>query len=103
MGDITTDLELMKMLAKTVAEETVREMLDQVRGEISEQIDRQFKTYFGDMTATQHAVDHNRLGKVLERMDKTVDNLWGKVIDSFWKIAAGAILAGYVFAGKLPH
>ncbi|MFM0095692.1 hypothetical protein PQQ87_08765 [Paraburkholderia nemoris] len=102
MGE-TKDLELMKMLAKTVAEETVREMLDQVRGEISEQIDRQFKTYFGDMTATQHAVDHSRLSKVLDRMDKTVDGLWSKVIDTFWKIAAGVVIAGYMFGGKLPH
>lgn len=103
MGETNQDLELMKMLAKTVAEETVREMLDKVRDEISNQIKDQFAVYFGDMTATQHAVQHNRIGHVLDRMDKTVDNLWSKIIDAVWKIGVGALAAGYLLGGKLPH
>jgi hypothetical protein len=99
----TSDLELMKMLAKTVAEETVREMLDQVRGEISDQIDRQFKSYFGDMTATQHAVDHASLTKILGRLEKVGNDLWTRGVDLVWKVAGIVVLAGFLFGGKLPH
>ncbi|MDE2465573.1 MAG: hypothetical protein KGO02_17940 [Alphaproteobacteria bacterium] len=93
MGD-TTNLELMKMLAKTVAEETVREMLDQVQGQISEQIDRQFKTYFGDMSASKHAIEHSRIEKLLDRMDKISDNFWGQVVGTIIKWGLGIFVAG---------
>lgn len=99
--DSAKDLELMKMLAKTVAEETVREMLDKVRDEISAEIKGQFSVYFGDMTATEHAVSHNRLGHILTRMDKTADTVWSKVIDGAWKAAIAAIAAFAIFGSKL--
>ena len=90
-----SQMEVMKALTKSIVEDTVRQLREEIRHEIREEIRREFKSHFGDMTPSEHAVQHSRLDKFLNLTDHLTQNFWGQLIGGVVKWAAGLFLVGY--------
>ena len=81
-------MEVMKALTKSIVEDTVRQLREEIRHEIREEIRREFKSHFGDMTPSEHAVQHSRLDKFLNLTDHLTQNFWGQLIGGVVKWAS---------------
>ena len=103
---VIVDLKMVKdfaeSVAKTAASEIAQELREemysqhrQLREEILEGVRKEIQAYHGDMTPTEHAVQHNRMSRILKWMDRTTDNVWGQVISSAIKFIIFMFLVGY--------
>lgn len=88
-------LELMKILARSVAEEVVKELKEEIRAEIREEIRREFKNHFGDLSPAQHAIQHSRFESFLQKVDGLSTNIWGSVVSTGVKWVLGLVAVGY--------
>lgn len=102
------DKEIIKMLAETVADRIGNKLRDEARDENARlrlelkeelrlEIQREFKNHFGDMQPSTHIVQHARIDRFLNTVDKLSDNFWGRVIGNILLWGAAATVLGYVF------
>ncbi|MEO9387037.1 MULTISPECIES: hypothetical protein [Chromobacterium] len=82
----TTDIQMMERLARIIAREMIDEVKESIKAEVREEIRKEFKAHFGDMTPTQHAIDHSQLTRMLNNLDRMSGSFWGGVLS---KIIAG--------------
>lgn len=84
------DVQMMERLARVVAKEVV----DDMKGEIRDEIRKEFRAYFGDMTPTQHAIEHDHLKRMLDRLDRVSGGFMGGLASK-----AGVLIAGLIVLG----
>lgn len=86
------DVQMMERLARIVAKEVV----DDMTGEIRDEIRKEFRAHFGDMTPTQHAIEHDHLKRMLDRLDQVSGGFMGGLASK-----AGVVIAGLIILGTL--
>ena len=78
-----------------IAQIVAREVLQGLRDEVGEEVDKRLKAYLGDMTATQHA----NLDKLLNRMDAISSGFFGGVVSKVTSFLITALLLGLAAYG----
>lgn len=94
-GLTPTDVELMKALAQTVAEETVKKLREEIRQGIKDTVATEVKQAFGEMSPIEHAIQHRRFNDFLNWTDNISKTFWGGLIGGFAKWVGGIFLLGY--------
>lgn len=82
-----------------IAKIVVREVLHGLRDEVGEEVDKRLKAYLGDMTATQHSIQHANLDKLLNRMDAISSGFFGGVASKVTSFLITALLLGLAAYG----
>ena len=82
-----------------VARMVGRELLQSLRGDVGEEVDKHLKAYLGDMTATQHSIQHANLEKLLTRMDAISSGFFGGVVSKIASYLITALLLGLAAYG----
>jgi len=82
-----------------IAQIVAREMLQNLRADVGEEVDKRLKAYLGDMTATQHSIQHANLEKLLTRMDAMSSGFLGGVVSKITSFLITALLLGLAAYG----
>lgn len=91
------DIQMMERLARVIAKEVVDDLKVEVRAEVRDEIRKEMRAYFGDMTPTQHAVEHNHLSRMLERLDKVSGGFLGGIANRVG-VGIAVLLIGGAYA-----
>lgn len=94
------DIQMMERLARIIAKEVVDDLKAEVRAEVRDEIRKEMRAYFGDMTPTQHAVEHSHLSRMLGRLDKAAGSFLGGVASKIGVALVAILLIGVVAWGK---
>ncbi|MCS5982293.1 hypothetical protein LNO78_29090 [Klebsiella pneumoniae subsp. pneumoniae] len=87
-----------------IAQIVAREVLQGLRDEVGEEVDKRLKAYLlGDMTATQHSIQHANLDKLLNRMDAISSGFFGGVVSKVTSFLITALLLGLAAYGVKRH
>ncbi|MCG5512869.1 hypothetical protein [Ectothiorhodospira shaposhnikovii] len=84
--------------ATKVAQELRHEMQmenKKLRDELLEGVRNEIKLYHGDMTPTEHAIQHARINRFLSWMDRTSQNVWAQVLKTIVSAMLFLFLLGY--------
>ena len=100
-AQVTMDMELMKALAESIAAQTVKELGKELKQEIRGEIQKEFQRYFGDITPTQHAVQHSRIDKLLNILDRTTSNFLTRIIGNLLVYGVILVVLGHAYWDKL--
>jgi len=107
------DMESLKLITDSVARTAANEVADQLekkmteqhtklKNEITDEFRRDLKGYFGKLEADEHIIQHRRIDKLLNFLDKTGENLVGRVITQLFLWGAVLLVIGYAAFGKTP-
>lgn len=77
-----------------VAQIVAREVLSNLREDVGEEVDKRLKAYLGDMTATQHSVQHANLDKLLSRMDAISSGFLDGIVSKITSFVLSAVCIG---------
>lgn len=105
-AELKLDLQIVKEIAEAAAiatanrvahnlREDVRAEHAEMRADLMETIRKEISTYHGDMTASEHAIQHSRIDRYLAWMDRLSQNFWGGIAAAFLKVVVGLFLLGY--------
>lgn len=94
------DIQMIERMARIIAKEVVDDLKVEVRAEVRDEIRKEMRAYFGDMTPTQHAVEHDHLNRMLNRLDKAAGNFFGGVVSKIGAAIIALLLIGIVAWGK---
>ena len=105
-AEIELSVQMMKEVAEVAAKSAAHEVANSIREEmrmenqrlkeeIIEEVKAEIKSYHGDMTPTQHAVQHSRMDRFLNWTDKMNQNFWGQLIAGFVRWLMIVFLIGY--------
>lgn len=86
VGEVTS--EMIERIVKQTAKEVVSSLQNDIREQITEEVSRGLKSHFGDMTPTQHSVQHANIEKLLTRLDNLSSGFYGGIVS---KIASALI------------
>ncbi|EOF5090462.1 hypothetical protein ACK1G0_004024 [Salmonella enterica] len=86
--------EQVERIAAIVAREVVGKLGKELRDEIGQEVNDQLKTYFGDMTAAQHSIQHSNLDKLLNRLDTISSGFFGGIVSKVTSILITALILG---------
>ena len=86
--------EQVERIAAIVAREVVGKLGKELREEIGQEVNDQLKTYFGDMTPSQHSIQHSNLDKLLNRLDAISSGFFGGIISKITSFLITALLLG---------
>jgi ribosomal protein S13 len=99
------DQENLMTIAREVAKATVDEMgvrLDErdkkLRESIVEDVRKELKSYFGDQSASDHLIEHNRIAKFLTWVDGLGKNFWSSLISNVIRSAVTGAIAVLVYS-----
>ena len=94
------DMEILRLLAQSVAEETVHKLREDVREDIRNELHAQIKTeiarYFGETSPSQHVLQHSRMERFLAKLDSLSDNFWGTIVKGVVNWGLTLFLLGYL-------
>lgn len=105
------DMESLKLIADSVARTAASEVADQLEAkmteqhtrlkkEITDEFRRDLKGYFGKLEADEHIIQHRRIDKLLNFIDKTGENFLGRIISQLLLWGAILLVVGYAAFGK---
>lgn len=100
------NIQIMKELAEAAAHSAAQQIAREVREEMRDEhgklkkeliheVRKEIKAYHGDMTPTEHAVQHERMDRFLGLMDKMNQSFWGQMLSGVVKWAIMIFLIGY--------
>lgn len=100
-------LELMRQIAESAAESTARKLREELRDEwreeariLREEVKRtirdEIKHYHGDMTPTEHAIQHNRMSRLLDFTDNIQQSVWKATVSFVVRWGLVIMLGAYV-------
>lgn len=104
--ELDLDVKVMKQIAESAAEAAVRKVtaelrkefkadMETLRREIVAAVREENRAYHGDLTPSQHAIQHDRINKFLEWMESMNKNFWGQIIAGLVKWVFVIFLIGY--------
>lgn len=104
--EVKLDLEIVKEIAEAAAvaaanrvvhklREDVRAEHAEMRADLMDTVRREISSYHGDMTASEHAIQHSRIDRYLAWLDRLSQNFWGSLAAAFLKVIVGLFLLGY--------
>lgn len=100
---ITLDMDSIKIIAAAAAREAVEAMRQQHKEDqekLEERLERRLSNYFGELTASTHIVQHERIDRILKFLDGLGNNIVGMLVKNLI-IGAGVIsIIGYVLWHK---
>ncbi|MEQ4626788.1 MULTISPECIES: hypothetical protein [Providencia] len=91
-GELTP--EVVDRIAKVVAKQIAAELREDLKDKVGEEVEKHLKNYFGDMTATQHSVQHANIDKLLTRLDSLSSGFYGGIISKIGSIIVVALIFG---------
>ena len=105
-AEFDLSMKVMKELAEAAAKSAATEIASTVRQEMRDEsqklrdelvitIKEEIKSYHGDMTPTEHAIQHNRMDRLLNWTDKLSQNFWGQLLTGVVKWVVIIFLIGY--------
>ncbi len=92
MGNVSP--EMVERIAKIVAKEVAANISDDLKDKVGEEVERHLKSYFGDMTAAQHSIQHANLEKLLIRLDSLSSGFYGGIISKIASMMVAALILG---------
>ncbi|WBM73008.1 hypothetical protein OH773_21845 (plasmid) [Buttiauxella sp. WJP83] len=91
--------EQVERIAAIVAREVVGKLGKELREEIGLEVNDQLKTYFGDMTPSQHSIQHSHLDKLLNRLDAISSGIFDGIVSKITSLIITALLLGMAVYG----
>ncbi|OCQ54131.1 hypothetical protein Ppb6_00681 [Photorhabdus australis subsp. thailandensis] len=92
VGNVTP--EMVEHIAKIVAREVVTNLKGDLTDKIGAEVANQLKSYFGDMTAAQHSIQHANLEKLLTRLESISSGFFDGIISKITSILTVALILG---------
>ena len=105
-AEFQLSVEMMKEIAHEAAKAAATSISHEVRNEMREEaaklreelltaVKEEIQSYHGDMTPTEHAIQHARIDKFLGWTEKMSQNFWGSLMSGLIKFAVTMFLLGY--------
>lgn len=105
------DMDSLKLIADSVARTAATQVSEQLEAKMSEQHEklkrdvieefrRDLKGYFGSLQSDEHIVQHNRIEKLLNFIDRTSENFLGRIISQLLMWGTILLVVGYAAFGK---
>ncbi len=105
---ITADMETIKIIAQASAEAAAKQVSQELRedvreqfGQLEDRMAQRLRNYFGQLDASKHVVQHDRLERMLAAIDRMSENVFTNLMG---KLMWGLLIAGlfgYVMWTKL--
>lgn len=111
------DLRIMKDIAEAAAISASEKVATKVRDEMRQEHERlkdeildamksEFKAYHGDMSPSEHLVQHSRMSNFLNWLEKLNQGFWSQLLGAFLKWAMAIFFIGYFIwtqtGGNIP-
>jgi hypothetical protein len=105
---ITVDTETIKMIAAAAAEASARAVVQDLKAETKsefEQMERRIaerlEGYFGQLDASKHVVQHDRIERLLTLVDRMGEGIFASVVKNIiWGLLVAGVV-GWLFWQKL--
>jgi hypothetical protein len=106
------DMESLKLIADSVARSAASQVADQLeakmteqhaklKNEITDEFRRDLKGYFGNLQSDEHIIQHSRIDKLLNFIDKTGENFIGRIVSALAVWGAILLVVGYAIYAKV--
>lgn len=101
MPNQTTGLtpEMVERIAKVVVKEMSGSFRSTIADDVGKEVSKQLQSYFGDMTAAQHSIQHSNLDKLLNRLDYISSGFVGGIVSKVTSFLITALLLGLAAYG----
>lgn len=90
-------------IADVIATKVTQDLQDKVQSQIesalerhNEKIENRMKMYFGDMTPTQHTIQHNTMNRLLDRIDNFSHTFFTTIISKVAGWIITLVIIGFV-------